>query len=347
MPAAVPGPTEGAIGPTGLYLRETADWRNVESKRQTISIITPFYNEEENIVTCATECARVMREALPEFDYEHIFADNASTDNGLQLLREIAVRDPQVKIIVNSRNVGTFRSILNALASASGDAVVPMLPADLQDPPQVIPQLVESWLRGNLVVYGIRTNRREGSLLRASRGLFYRLMNLSGGEQRAPAHAGEFQLLDRCVVGSIVALDDQHPYIRGLVAQTGARWDTVEYEWQQRRAGKSKHNFWSLVDQAVNAYVTTARAPSRIALLLGLVASAFGIVYGLVALVALAVTRGEVSAGVPTLIVGVFLFGGLNLFFLGLIGEYVLSIHAQVRRGPAMFEIERINFEEE
>jgi glycosyltransferase involved in cell wall biosynthesis len=310
-----------------------------------ITIITPCFNEEDNVEACAAACARVMQEHLPNFDYEHIFADNASTDDSLTVLRKLAAQDRHVKVIVNSRNIGPFRNMANAMASATGDAVIPMLPADLQDPPDVIPSFVEKWERGALVVYGIRTNRREGVILRTARGLFYRIMTLSGGSKGAPPHAGEFQLLDRRVVDSIVAVDDQYPYIRGLVAQTGVPWDLVEYTWAQRRAGRSKNNLWSLLDQAVNAFVTTARAPSRLALVLGLAASTFGVLFGLVSLVVLAVTRGAVGAGIPTLIVGVFVFGGLQLFFIGLIGEYVLSIHAQVRRGPAMFEIERINFD--
>lgn len=171
-------------------------------------------------------------------------------------------------------------------------------------------------------------------------------MALSGGERGAPAHAGEFQLLDRRVVDSIVAVDDQHPFIRGAGGPDGrpVGHGRVPMGTKASRPLQEQH----LVNDrsAVNAYVTTARAPSRVALMLGVAASTFGILFGLVALVALAVTRGEVEAGIPTLIVGVFLFGGLNLFFIGLIGEYVLGIHSQVRRGPAMFEIERINFDD-
>lgn len=310
-----------------------------------LSIITPCYNEEGNVAACSRALADVMATHLAGYDYEHIFADNASTDGTVGVLRGIAGQDPRVKVIVNSRNVGPFRNMANAMCSATGQAVVPMLPADLQDPPSVIPQFVTAWEKGALVVYGIRTNRREGVLLRAARGLFYRIISLSGGAGMAPPHAGEFQLLDRRVVESITSLGDEYPYVRGLVAQTGVRSSSVEYTWASRTNGKSKNNFWSLLDQAANAFVTTARAPARLALILGLAASAFGILFGIGSLVALALSRGTVEPGVPTLIVGVFVFGGLQLFFIGLIGEYVLSIHSQVRPGPAMFEVERINLD--
>ena len=313
-------------------------------QRSMISIITPVFNEQDNVEPCARAVAEVMR-ALPDYDYEHIFADNASTDETVEALRALAEVDPHIKVIVNSRNVGPFRNAANAMRSASGDAVVPMLAVDLQDPPEVITQFVWLWEQGYYVVYGVRTNRNETTGLKIARGLYYRLLRWFGSDFQAPAHAGEFALLDAAVVGSILSVDDHYPYIRGLIAQTGAKYATVSYTWAPRIIGRSKNNWFQLVDQGANGFVTTSRAPARMALLVGFAAALAGILYGLAALVWLAFfSREGTGAGIPTLIVGVFVLGGLQLFFIGLIGEYLLSVHGQVRRAPPMFETERINF---
>ncbi|HBJ73421.1 MAG TPA: glycosyltransferase [Actinobacteria bacterium] len=314
-------------------------------RAKKLSIITPVYNEAANVSRCAQACAEVMGSELSSYEYEHIFADNASTDETLEILRDLASKDSRIKVIANSRNVGALRNIANAMRSATGDAVVPMLAADLQDPAEVIPKFVDEWEAGSLVVYGIRANRNERLFLRAGRGLYYRILAWSGGSTSAPPHAGEFQLLDRQVVDSVLSVDDQYPYIRGLVAQTGARNSSVKYDWVERKAGRSKANFPVLLDQAANGFVTTSRAPTRLALLIGLIASIFGMGIGVFSLIFFAITRDGTATGIPTLVVGVFVLGGLQLFFIGLIGEYVLSMHGQVRRTPPMFEIERINLE--
>jgi glycosyltransferase involved in cell wall biosynthesis len=318
----------------------------LDSHRRKLTIVTPVFNEADNVERCAQACAQVMAAELPEYEYEHIFADNASTDETVATLRTMAAKDARIKVIVNSRNVGPFRNAANAMRSATGEAVIPMLAADLQDPAEVIPDFIREWEAGNLIVYGIRTNRNEGLLLRSARGFYYRLLSWSGSGVGAPPHAGEFQLLDRGVVDSVLSVDDQYPYIRGLVAQTGAKSTSVSYVWAERTAGRSKNSLPQLVDQAINGFVTTARAPTRLALFLGLIASVFGVAFGLFSLIWLAITRNGTGAGIPTLIVGVFVLGGLQLFFIGLIGEYVLSVHGQVRRSPPMFEVERINLQQ-
>lgn len=286
-----------------------------------------------------------MEQSLPEYEYEHIFADNASTDRTLDRLRELASGDSRIKVIANSRNVGVFRNAANAMRSASGDVVIPIFSADLQDPPEVFPEFVRKWEEGNLVVFGVRQNRNEGVFMRGFRGLYYRILSWFGGDRGAPPHAGEFQLLDRRVVESILDTDDQYPYIRGLVAQTRVRSSVVEYSWLPRRSGHSKIGSWELVDQAINGFVTTARAPLRLGLAVGLLASVAGLVFGLISLIVLVASRGQVDPGIPSILVGVFFLGGVQLFFLGVVGEYVLSIHGQVRRPPRMFELERMNFE--
>ena len=310
-----------------------------------LSIITPCYNEEVNVEICAQELKKVMQEKLSGYDYEHIFADNASTDSTLEKLREIAVKDAHVKVISNSRNVGPFRNMWNAMKSATGDAVVPLLPADLQDPPSVIPELVKHWEQGFLVTYGVRANREESIIMRMARGLYYRIIKKFASAV-IPLNSGEFLLADKKVIDSILVVDDQYPYIRGLIAQTGVKSASVPYTWVRRERGKSKNSFISLIDQAINGFVSTSRVPARLALLGGFLLSFLGFAYAIFTVVMVLISDGTAPVGIPTIIVGIFLLGGVQLLFLGLIGEYILSIHGQVRRTPPMFEVERINFKE-
>ena len=310
-----------------------------------LSVITPCYNEELNVEICAQELKKIMQEQLPNYDYEHIFADNASTDSTLIKLREIAKRDEHVKVISNSRNVGPFRNMWNAMKSATGDIVVPQLAADLQDPPSVIPEFVKNWEAGFLVTYGVRAKREESLVMRFARGLYYRIIKKFAAAV-IPLNSGEFLLADKKVIDSILAVDDQYPYIRGLIAQTGVKSTSVSYTWVKRERGKSKNSFISLIDQAINGFVSTSRVPARLALLGGFILSFLGFAYALFTVIMVLTSDGSAPVGIPTIIVGIFLMGGVQLLFLGLIGEYILSIHGQVRRTPPMFEIERINFKE-
>jgi len=308
-----------------------------------LTIITPCYNEEASVVDCAREVQNVMSARLPKVKYEHIFIDNASTDGTVLELRKIASVSKNVKVIVNSRNVGPFRNMYAAMAKASGRAVIPMLPADLQDPADKIPDLYQEWVKGYLVVYGERTNRQESLLMRAMRGLYYRIVRTMS-ETDIPINSGEFMLIDRKISDEICKLGDHYPYIRGLVAQSSSNSTSVPYTWGVRKKGKSKSNFLALIDQAINGFVSTSRAPARIALLGGFFISGLGFLAGLWSLIANLVDAPTALQGIPTLIVALFFFGGIQLFFLGLIGEYVLSIHSQVRRLPREFEVESINF---
>jgi glycosyltransferase involved in cell wall biosynthesis len=311
---------------------------------KTISVITPCYNEEVNVEICAAELKKVM-EQLPGYDYEHIFADNASTDSTLIKLHEMAAKDKHIKVISNSRNVGPFRNMWNGMKSATGDVVIPQLAADLQDPPSVIPEFVKNWEAGFLVTYGVRAKREEALIMRMARGIYYRIIKKFAAAV-IPLNSGEFLLADKKVIDSILAVDDQYPYIRGLIAQTGVKSTSVSYTWVKRERGKSKNNFIALIDQAINGFVSTSRVPARLALLGGFILSFLGVAYALFTVIMVLTSNGNAPVGIPTIIVGIFLMGGVQLLFLGLIGEYILSIHGQVRRTPPMFEIERINFKE-
>jgi len=308
-----------------------------------ITIITPCFNEEDNVERCYQAAKKMMKNDLPNYSYEHIFSDNASTDSTFKILSAIAKKDKNVKVILNSRNVGPFRNMWNAMKNVSGDAVVPLLPADLQDPVEVIPKFVKNWEKGDLVVYGVRANRQESLIMRAARGMYYRIIR-KFADAVIPINSGEFLLADIRVIKSVLAVDDEYPYIRGLIAQTGVKSSSVKYTWVRRKRGKSKNSFIDLVDQAINGFVSTSRVPARIALLFGFILSLLGFIGAIITLIAFIVNRDSAPVGIPTIIVSIFLFGGLQLLFFGILGEYILSIHGQVRKTPKMFELKKINF---
>jgi len=308
-----------------------------------LTIISPVYNEELNVEKCADKVRNMMQISLPGVEYEHIFSDNSSNDRTVEILRRIASKDLNIKVIVNSRNVGPFRNMWNALKSSSGSAVIPFLPADLQDPVEVIPEFFKAWQDGFLVTYGVRKNRQESLALRFCRNVYYRIITRFA-EADIPRNVGEFLIADRKVIDSILKVDDEYPYIRGLIAQTGVRTKSIEYTWEKRERGKSKLNFVQLVDQAVNGFVSTSRIPARIALIFGFISSLIGILGAILTIGLIAFGHQQVTSGIPTIIVSIFFFAGLQLFFIGVVGEYVLSIHGQIRRTPPLFEVERINF---
>ena len=308
-----------------------------------LSIITPCFNEEDSVRICAETVQSVMAKELPKVKYEHIFSDNASTDQTMKQLRLLAAKDKRIKVVSNSINVGPFRNMYRAMSKAQGAAIVPMLPADLQDPAEVIPEFYQEWLNGHLVVFGKRINRQETVILRILRGLYYRLIR-SLAESEIPINSGEFMLIDKKIARNILALDDHYPYIRGLVAQSTNSRKSINYNWTRRKQGKSKSGIFNLIDQAINGLISTSRVPARIALVFGFAISGIGIVAGLFTFFVSIFDTNQVVQGIPTVIVGLFIFGGIQLFFLGLLGEYILSIHAQVRPHPKAFDIETINF---
>ena len=310
-----------------------------------ISVITPCFNEELNIVDCANEVKRIFTTELTEYEYEHIFSDNNSIDGSAAILRELTSKDDHVKVLIGSKNVGPFRNMWNALKYATGDAVIPMVPADLQDPPSVIPSFVRAWEQGDLVVYGVRQTRQEGLVMRIFRKTYYWIIAKFASEV-IPKNSGEFLLADKRVIEAILDTNDHYPYIRGLIAQTGVKNSSVNYTWVARAKGKSKNSFLQLIDQAINGFVSTSRIPARIALLLGLLISFLGIAAGLIYSVLAIFNVHPPLPGISTLLVAVFTMGGVQLFTLGLVGEYVLSIHGQVRRKPASFYLEKINIDE-
>lgn len=311
---------------------------------KTISIVTPCFNEADNVEACRDAVAALFAPGAPLEVYgrEHIFADNDSSDGTQDILRTLADSDPSMKVILNARNYGPFRSNFNALRSATGDAVVVFLPADLQDPAEMIPEFVRLWESGVEVVAGARVNRQESVALRSCRAIFYRTVR-SLSDIDIPVNVGEFQLLDRKVWEAVVSHDDHYPYIRGIIASVGFRRAIVPYTWAARRSGISKNNLPRLIDQALNGIFSFTNVPMRLCTFVGVAMAALCILYAL-ASIGVYIARPELAPrGTMTLIVALFFLSGVQLAFMGILGEYVTSIHAQVRKRPLVIERERIN----
>ncbi|MHB1304796.1 MAG: glycosyltransferase family 2 protein [Acidiphilium sp.] len=309
---------------------------------KTITVVSPCYNEEENVRTCYETVKSIFAASLPNYHLEHIFADNASTDRTVDILREIAAVDLTVKVILNARNFGPLRSMFNGLRYATGDAIVVFMPVDLQDPPDLIPQFVRHWESGIEIVAGARANREETFLLRTCRKIFYKIVN-GLSEFEIPVDVGEFQLIDRKVWEAVVAHDDHYPYIRGIIASCGFKRLIVPYTWRARKRGISKNNLLQLLDQALNGIFAFTNAPMRFCTFAGFGLAGLCIIYAIGALVSFLIDPDLAPRGTMTIIVSLFFLSGIQLIFIGMLGEYVTAIHAQVRRGPIIVERERIN----
>ncbi len=313
--------------------------------RKLISIVTITYNEEDNVRECYETVKRLFSSKLISYEYEHIFADNCSIDGTVTILRELAAQDEHVKVILNARNFGSFRSLFNALLATSGDAVLVLLAADLQDPPELIPDFVRKWEEGYQVVYGIRQSREEGIVMLSMRKLYYRLVDRFA-DIHIPPDVGEFQLIDRVVMDALRKFEDYYPYVRGMIASCGFRSTGIAYMMRARKRGFSKNRLFHSIDHAINGLISFTNIPLRLCMLFGFLISGASIAYAVVSLVITILQMKFALPGIPTLIVALFFFSGIQLFFIGLLGEYIGAIHSQVRKRPLVIERERINFED-
>lgn len=311
--------------------------------RKRISIVTPCYNEQDNVAECCETVRRLFENELAAYDYEHIFCDNASADRTPEVLAELAAKDPRVKVIFNARNFGPFRSTYNGVLNAGGDAVLLMLAADMQDPPELLPRFVELWEQGHEVVFGVRQVREESWLMRKIRRTYYRTVS-SLADIDIPLNVGEFQLVDRKVADALRQCEDYYPYIRGLVANCGFRRVGVPYVWRARRRGFSKNRLYHLIDQGLNGLVSFTNVPMRVCLLAGFLLSFLSIGFAIFNVIYHLFVSQAAPPGTATLITGLFFFSGVQLFFSGILGEYIAAIHSQVRKRPLVIERGRLNF---
>jgi len=312
--------------------------------KKTISILTPCYNEEPGIAECYRRVRETLETRLPEYDFEHVFIDNCSSDGTVAVLKTIAAKDRRVKIIVNSRNFGAARSSFHGVLEARGDVVIPIL-ADLQTPPDLIPELIAKWEQGWRMVVAIRTGAEEGWFMRQCRRGFYRLMTRFSGVQQIPNFIG-FGLYDASVVQVLRDLQEPDPYFRGMVCEIGFDKAFVEYQQPPRRHGKSSYTFLSLLDYAVLGLTSYSKVPLRIMTIVGVTLSALSMLVAVAYLVIKLVRWQTFELGLAPLLIGTFFFASVQLLFVGLLGEYVGAIYAQVKRRPLVIERERINFDD-
>jgi glycosyltransferase involved in cell wall biosynthesis len=309
-----------------------------------ISIVTYCYNEEGNVEDLHSQILQVMSE-LPEYDFEHLYIDNASTDRTVTILRRLAAADKRVKVILNSRNFGPIRSPFYGLLQSKGDAVI-LMAADLQDPPSMIKEFVKKWEEGFKMVVGVKSHSEETWLLFKLRSMYYRTLNKLAEVDLIEQFTG-FGLYDRQVVEILRKMNDSYPYFRGLVADIGFNIAKIEFTQPVRKRGRGKANFYTLFDTVMLGFISNTKIPLRLATIFGFFISTISFIVGLFYLIYKLVDWQGFSAGLAPLVVGIFFLGGIQLLFLGIVGEYIGAIYTQVFHRPLVIEKERINFTSE
>lgn len=311
------------------------------ASRKTITIMTPCYNEEQNVREVHRRLLAVAA-TLPQYRFEHLFIDNASTDSTVAVLREMAAEDPTVKVIVNARNVGPDRSGMHALLQAQGDAIG-ILVADLQDPPELFTDMICAWESGAPIIAGIKNTSDESWLMYRLRTAYYRLVARLTNV-RILAHFTGFGLYDRSVIDKIrTDFRDPYPYFRGMIAELGLPVTVVHYNQNRRARGITSQNFYSLYDFAMLGITNLSKVPLRFVIFAGFVSAFISFLIGTFYLVYKLVFWANFNVGIAPVVLGLFFLGSVQLIALGIIGEYVGSIHTLVLRRPLVTEKERIN----
>ena len=307
-----------------------------------ITVMTPCYNEEENV----EEIYRQVKEEFDKFKdiytYEHLFIDNHSQDRTRDILRELASKDNNVKCIFNAANFGAIRSPYYALCQSTGDAVIYIV-ADLQEPPQLIPEMLKKWEEGHKVVACVNSKRRENPFVFQARKAFYRILKAMSETKQIENFNG-FGLYDKSFIQILQSIKDPYPYLRGLVAEYGCNIATIDFYKPKREKGKSSYNFYRLYDFAMVGFVSYSKLPLRLACFIGFSVGVISLIIGLFYLVYKLLYWDTFQAGSAPLVVGMFFVASVQLFFLGIVGEYVGNILTQVKNHPLVVEEERINF---
>jgi glycosyltransferase involved in cell wall biosynthesis len=309
--------------------------------KKLLSVVTACYNEQDNVEALRLAVVKVF-EGLEAYDHEHIFIDNCSTDGTVAVLRKLAAADPRVKVIVNARNFGHIRSPFHALIQARGEAVISLV-ADFQDPPELIPTLISRWQDGFKVVAAVKEQSEESAVFFAVRRLYYWIITGLADVKLIPNFTG-FGLYDRQVIDILRGLDDPYPYFRGLISDIGFAPALVPYVQPQRRRGITKNNFGTLYDLGMLGITTHSKVPLRLAAMLGFLMSVACFLVAVGYFIYKLLFWQSFSVGMAPLVIGFFLIASVQLFFIGIIGEYLGNIHTQVLKRPRVVEKERINF---
>lgn len=311
--------------------------------KKLISIMTPCYNEEDNIEDLYSQVKGIFENQLCDYDYEHVFIDNCSKDQTVRILKAIAQKDKRVKIIINARNFGFVRSSYYGLIQPDGDAVI-FLMADLQDPPSLIVDFVSKWEEGYKVVQGVRKNSRESFVLFKVKKLYYYVLSVISDVELTRDTTG-FGLYDKCVIQSLRKIDDPYPYFKGLISELGFEIAEVEYVSAARKRGVSSANFFMLYDFALLGITSHSRVPIRIATMAGFVMAIISLHISIAYLIAKLLDSSFLPLGIASLHITLFFFSSVQLFFIGLIGEYIGLIHLRSLKRPLVVERERVNFD--
>lgn len=306
-----------------------------------ISIVTPVLNEEENILDIIIQTKKIMSE-YSELTYEHIFIDNFSTDRTIEQLRGAAQKDKNIKVILNAKNFGYVRSSYHGIMQASGDSVV-LMSGDLQDPPLLIKSFIAKWLEGKKIILAQKKSSKESYFMSTIRKLFYRFIKKISDTNLTVNTIG-FGLFDKTIITSLKKIQDPYPYFRGLLTEVSDEITLVFYEQPLRQKGKNKFNFFLMYDLAITGIVKHSKLPIRIFTISGFALSVLSLLVASIYFVYKLVNWDNFSGGIAPILIGMFSIASFQIFFLGLIGEYILSIHSQVRNVPLVFEKERINF---
>ena len=312
------------------------------SGKKVISIVSNCWNEVENIPLFYTRCKAELAKH-PEYDYEFIVEDNLSTDGTREVLRKIAAEDPKFKVILNANNFGHIRSPFNCLLNASGDVVF-FLCSDLQEPPEMLSEFLKKYEEGYKVICGVRSDTKASHTMEFVRDCYYRsLQKFSKGQDIIRKFTG-FGLYDRCFIEALKKFQDPYPYLRGLVSEIGFKRCEVPFVQAAREHGVTKNNFFTLYDMAMTGFVNHTKLPLRLAVLTGFIIGFLSMLAALVYLVLKLCRWDTFQLGLAPLVIGMFFLGAVQLFFIGIIGEYLGAVWTQVRNHPLVIEEERINF---
>ncbi len=316
----------------------------MEAGRKKISMVIPTYNEKDNIFDDYNRLKGIMDRDLKDYDYEMLFIDNFSNDGTREELRILAQKDKNVKIILNGNNFGWMRSSFYGMIQTTGDCTV-LLAADMQEPPEVMVDFVREWEKGYKVVIGIKSKSKENKLMYFLRNCYYNFLEKITENHHIKQFMG-FGLYDKDFIEILRKLDDPVPYFRGIVAELGYKMKKIEYVQERRKKGKTHFNFFRIYDLAMLGITSYSKVLMRIATLLGFGISGISIVIAIVTFILKVFRIINYPVGIAAISIGVFALGGINLFFIGLVGEYILNMNTRIMKRPLVVEEERINFDE-
>ncbi len=310
-----------------------------------ISILIPTYNEEENVVPLSQEIVDLFENELESYDYEIIFIDNYSKDKTRGLLLDLCKKNINIKAIFNAKNFGQFNSPYYGLCRTTGDCTILMC-ADFQDPISMIPKFIKEWENGYKIVCGIKTTSKENRIMYFLRSCYYKMIKKMSDIEQIEHFTG-FGLYDKSFIDVLRNLGDPSPFLRGIVAELGFERKDIAYEQAERRAGKTSNNFYKLYDAAMLSFTSYTKMGLRLATFSGFILSGISIVVALVYLILKLIYWSEFPMGMAPILIGVFFFGSIQLFFIGLVGEYIMNINTRIMNRPLVIEEKRINFDDD